>query len=416
MFGSIRLGTFRGIPIGMNWSVLVIGWLIAFSLAAQALPVQVPGLPDAAYWVAGLAAAGLFFGSLLAHELSHALVARREGLNVSGITLWLLGGVARMQGDAPSPGAEARISGVGPLTSFGLAIAFAVATAALGVAPSSDAISLGAAVAGWLAVVNLILALFNLLPGAPLDGGRLARALLWRWRGDKLQATRWSTGLGQLLGYGLMAIGLVRTLTGDIGGLWFVLLGVFLSTAAGAERRASELSEALRGTRVGDVMTRDPLRVPASLTVDTFVGAVLEGGGSTTWLTTGAGGVTTGMLSHDQVRNVRGDDRRYRRVGDLATPIEQVPLAYAHELVLEVLARLEGASPRAIVPAIGATGGIARDDIGSGLGGPAGADIVGIVTPEGVADAIRTGQLRSRSQDPRTASGDATRSAGRVLP
>ena len=118
MFGSFRLGTILGIPVGVNWSALLIAWLIAFSLAGQLLPAQVPGLDAALYWAVGALAAVLFFGSLLAHELSHAIVARHEGMTVSGITLWLLGGVARMDGDARSPGAEARIAGVGPLTSL----------------------------------------------------------------------------------------------------------------------------------------------------------------------------------------------------------------------------------------------------------------------------------------------------------
>ena len=262
MFGSIRLGTILGIPVGVNWTVLLIAWLIAFSLAAQLLPAQVPGLADAAYWVAGAAAAALFFGSLLAHELSHAVVARREGLKVSGITLWLLGGVATMKGEARTPGAEARIAGVGPLTSFLLAVAFGAAAIGLSLAPASDPVALAIAASGWLSLVNLVLAVFNLLPGAPLDGGRIARAIIWRWRRDKMQATRWSTGLGQVFGYGLAGIGVLRIAGGDLGGAWFLLLGFFLSSAAGAERRSSELLETLRGVSVGDIMTRDPLACP----------------------------------------------------------------------------------------------------------------------------------------------------------
>ena len=257
MFGSIRLGTILGIPVGVNWTVFLIAWLIAFSLASQLLPAQVPGLADAAYWVAAAAAAALFFVSLLAHELSHAIVARREGLTVSGITLWLLGGVAKMDGDSRTPGAEARIAGVGPLTSFLLAVAFGAGAIALSAAPPSDATSLAVAAAGWLSLVNFVLAVFNLLPGAPLDGGRIARALFWRWRRDKLQATRWSTGLGQIFGYGLAGIGVFRVVGGDLGGLWFLLLGLFLTAAAGAERRSVELFEAIRGVSVREIMTRE---------------------------------------------------------------------------------------------------------------------------------------------------------------
>ena len=295
MFGSFRLGTILGIPVGVNWSVLLIAWLIAFSLAGQLLPAQVPGLDAGLYWAVGALAAVLFFGSLLAHELSHAIVARREGLTVSGITLWLLGGVAQMDGDARSPGAEARIAGVGPLTSFALAAAFAAAAAGLTFAPPSDFVALATASAAWLALVNLVLGLFNLLPGAPLDGGRIMRATLWRLRQDKLQATRWATGLGQLLGYALLGIGILRVLSGDVAGIWFVLLGFFLSGAASAERRSTELLESLRGTRVGDIMTRQLLRVPSGLTVETFAAAAAEGRTSA-WLVVGPGGHVTGVL------------------------------------------------------------------------------------------------------------------------
>lgn len=202
MLASIRMGTILGIPLSVNWSVLLVGWLIAFSLAGQVLPAQVPDLSAGLYWAAGGVVALLFFGSLLAHELSHAVVARREGLSVSGITLWLLGGVARLEGHPPSPGAEARIAGAGPLASLGLALGFGVVALGIALVPASDLTALAFASAAWLSFVNLILAVFNLLPGAPLDGGRIARAVLWRLGRDKLRATRLATGLGQLLGYG----------------------------------------------------------------------------------------------------------------------------------------------------------------------------------------------------------------------
>ncbi len=374
MFGSFRLGTILGIPVGVNWSVLLIAWLIAFSLAGQLLPAQVPGLDAALYWAVGVLAAVLFFGSLLAHELSHAIVARREGLTVSGITLWLLGGVARMDGDARSPGAEARIAGVGPLTSLALAIAFAAAAAGLAFAPPSDFVALATAAAAWLALVNFVLGIFNLLPGAPLDGGRIMRALLWRLRRDKAQATRWATGLGQLLGYGLLGIGVLRVLAGDIGGIWFVLLGFFLSGAASAERRSTELLEALRGTRVGDIMTRQLLRVPSGLTVETFAAAATDGRTSA-WLVVGPGGHVTGVLGLEELRTVRGDERRSTRIGELAVPLESWPEAYADELVQDVLVRLDGSATRAVVRG--------RDE------DPA--VVLGILLPEDISRAVAMG-------------------------
>lgn len=396
MLGSIRIGTILGIPVGMNWSVLLVAWLIAFSLAGQVLPAQVPGLEGIVYWVAGAVVAALFFGSLLAHELSHALVARREGLQVSDITLWLLGGVARMEGEARSPGAEARIAGVGPLTSFALALVFGAVTVALALAPASEATALATAAAGWLSFVNLVLAVFNLLPGAPLDGGRIAHALFWRLRRDKLGATRWATALGQLLGYGLIAVGLLRAFAGDLSGIWFVLLGFFLNASAGAERRATELTHSLLGVTVGDVMTRYPLRVPAGLTVDTFMAAAPREDLPSSALITGPGGTTLGVLALRRLQTVRGDDRLTTRLGDLATPLDQAAAAYTDEPVLDVLARLHGDHASAVV----------RER----TSGPD--EVVGVLTPDGVSRAVEHG----RWQEGGASSTDGSTSEGRVLP
>jgi len=403
MFGSFRIGTILGIPVGANWTVLLIAWLIAFSLAGQVLPAQVPGLSDAAYWVAGAAAAALFFASLLAHELSHAIVARREGLTVSGITLWLLGGVATMNGETRTPGAEARIAGVGPLTSFLLALVFGAGAIGLTFLPASDAQALALAAAGWLSLVNLVLAVFNLLPGAPLDGGRIARAVFWRWRRDKLQATRWATGLGQLFGYGLAGIGVLRVVGGDLGGLWFLLLGFFLVAAAGAERRSFELLETLRGVRVRDVMTRDPLRAPASLTADTFLLAAMSESRASTWLVTGPGGVVTGLLGLGRLRGVRGEARRTTRIGELAQPIDSAPTVFADEQVIDVLKRFEGRETRAVV----------RERwTADEADGPA---IAGLLTPEDVSRAIEVGRM-ANGGDARTSSPERGPSEGPVWP
>ena len=222
--------------------------------------------------------------------------------------------------------------------------------------------------------MNLVLGVFNLLPGAPLDGGRIVRALLWRLRRDKVQATRWATGLGQLLGYALLGIGVLRALSGDIGGIWFVLLGFFLSGAASAERRSTELLESLRGARVGEVMTRQLLRVPSGLTVETFASAAAEGRTSA-WLVVGPGGHVTGVLGLDELRTVRGDERRRKRIGELAVPSESWPVAFEDELVKDVLVRLDGSTTRAVVR------GRDKD--------PAG--VLGLLLPEDISRAVAAG-------------------------
>ncbi len=250
-----------------------------------------------------------------------------------------------------------------------------------------------------MALVNLILAAFNMLPGAPLDGGRVARALFWRWRRDKLQATRWATGLGQLLGYGLVGIGLLRAIDGDLGGLWFLPLGFFLTSAAAAERTSTELTETLRGVRVGEIMTRDPMRVPGSLTVDVFVEYAVRESRASTWLVTGPGGLATGVLTLDQLRGVRGAARRTTRLGDLATALEQSPTAYADEEVVDVLQRLRGSAPRAVVRArVGWQG-----------------EVIGLLTPEDVDRSVQLGRLQG-GHGGLALNADNEQSQGRVLP
>lgn len=175
-----------------------------------------------------------------------------------------------------------------------------------------------------------------------------------------------------------------------------MLLGFFLATAASAERRSTELTESLRGVRVGDIMTRQPLRAPASLTVDTFEGAATSEGGSSTWLLTGPGGAVTSVLALERLRLVRGEDRRSRRIGELATPLEQSPIAFTDEAVTDVLDRLTGEAAHAVVRerAVGST------------------DIVGLLTPEDVRRTVE----RDRGSDDRTATADGEASKERALP
>src|SRR5918992_4812429 len=181
MRASISLGRIAGIKVGINASVLVIIAILVFGLATGMLPDGYPGRSTAAYVAAAIVAAVLFLASLLAHELAHSLVARRNGIEVESIVLWLLGGVAQLRGEAKTPGADFRIAVVGPLTSVGLAIVFGVAAGGL---IQLGAGGLATGVLTYLAATNAMLAIFNLIPAAPLDGGRVLRAALWRWRGN----------------------------------------------------------------------------------------------------------------------------------------------------------------------------------------------------------------------------------------
>ena len=186
MNDTFRLGRIGGVRVGVNWTVLVVFALVAYALAAERLPHTYKGLHPVVYALGGLLTAVAFLVSLLAHELAHAFVARRNGMKVEGVTLWLLGGVARFDGEPDSPGAELRIAGSGPLVSLLLGVVFGLAYAVLRVA-GMDGLVTGCF--AWLALINVVLALFNVIPAAPLDGGRLAHALLWRMSGDRTKAT-----------------------------------------------------------------------------------------------------------------------------------------------------------------------------------------------------------------------------------
>jgi Zn-dependent protease len=232
MHETFRLGHIAGIRVGVHWSVLVIFLIIAVGLSEGRLPEAHPGRSLWQYWLVGILTALVFFASLLAHEVAHAVVARRNGMEADSTTLWLLGGAARLKDEAPSPGAELRVAGVGPLVSLVLGIVFAALAAVL-VALGLSGLTVEAVV--WLAWINVLLAVFNALPAALLDGGRLLRAFVWWRTGNRLRATSVATSAGRVLGWLLVALGLYEVLLGALGGLWLALIGWFLIAAATVE-------------------------------------------------------------------------------------------------------------------------------------------------------------------------------------
>lgn len=210
MRASFRLGRIAGVPVGVNWSVLVIFVLIAWALSASLFPRSYPGHSTFAYVVAGLAAAVVFFLGLLAHEVAHAVIAKRNGIEVDSITLWLFGGVSELKGEAKDPGAELRIAGIGPLVSLVIGVFFGVIAALVALA-GGRGLLVGAL--SWLAGINVLLAIFNVLPAAPLDGGRLLHAVVWRATGDRTKASIVAARAGWGLGIILIVIGIWRFFT-----------------------------------------------------------------------------------------------------------------------------------------------------------------------------------------------------------
>jgi Zn-dependent protease/CBS domain-containing protein len=267
MDGSFQVMRLAGVPIRLHYTWLLAVGLVAWSLASGFFPSSYPGWEPSRYWIAGAAAALLLFLSVLVHELSHAAVARGRGFGVRGITLFVFGGVAEVEGEAERPLDEFLIAIVGPITSFAIAaLAWLLARAV------PDDTSMAHAIASYLAVANLILGLFNLVPGFPLDGGRVLRALVWALSGSLRTATNVASYTGQAIALGLVAWGVWRMVGGDLfGGMWTAFIGWFLNGAAEQTRRGFAAQQSFQGVRVADVMAPDPPFLAPDTPLDVFV-------------------------------------------------------------------------------------------------------------------------------------------------
>lgn len=271
--GSIKLVNLFGIRIGANPTWFIILFLVIFSLSGYFENI-LGGSQTQAYVVA-VASALLFFVSLIAHELGHALVARRLGIGISGIDLWLLGGVAKMTRDTRTAGEEFKVAAAGPAVTLVIVALCAVGSVAAGRSGSvleaatfnyaGDASPVLALVA-FLGLMNTVLFVFNLVPAFPLDGGRIAKALAWRLTGDRIKATRVAAWLGQSFGVGLMGLGAFLLVSSDGGfnGFWWLLLGFFIFQGARAAVSSTQFAQRLEGVTVADVMDSEPVAMPAA--------------------------------------------------------------------------------------------------------------------------------------------------------
>lgn len=376
---TLRLGRVAGIRVGVNWTVIVIFLLILGGTTATFSELY-PGRQPVVYGLAGLGAAVLFFLSLLAHELAHAVVAERNGIRCEGVILWLFGGVAKLLGEARDPGTDLRIAGVGPLVSFVLGLVFGALAVAVSVAGVSG---LPIGVLGWLALINVVLAVFNLVPASPLDGGRILRAVLWRWRGDRFRAAVSAARAGRVFGFLLVGVGLARAIFGDLGGLWFVLIGWFVATAANAEEQHARVQDALAGVRVGDVMTIDPVSVPPTLTVAQLLDDYIWRNRFSAFPVIDPYGRPYGLVTLNRLKDVPVERRADVTVADVAAAADDVPVAAPSQPLVELLTDLRG-------------GGDGRALVVDG------GRVVGIVSPRDVARMLEIAELRSQGlQGPR---------------
>jgi len=262
--GSVRIGRLAGIPIGINPLWLLIVALITWSLGTAYYPDQVSGIAPTAAYALGLASALLLFASIVLHELGHAVVARRCGVTIEGIDLWLLGGVAKLRGSPHRPEDELRYAAAGPAVTVGIALFFGLVVLALPTG-TPDAVR---ALIEYQLFINVMILAFNLLPAFPLDGGRILRALAWSRVGDMTRATSIAATVGRGFAYGFIFIGVLAALQGAPGGLWLSLIGLFLALAGRAEESAQQVRTALGGHQAGELMAFPAVVIPAELTVE----------------------------------------------------------------------------------------------------------------------------------------------------
>ncbi len=332
---GVKIAEVWGIPIGVHPSWLVVFALFAWSLARGYFPIEYPGWDVVTYWTVGAVTALLAFGSVLVHELGHSRVALRNGLPIRGITLFVFGGVAQIGREAATPGAEFRIAIAGPLTSFALAALFAGARVLAG------DVDVVAAPALWLARINVTVALFNLLPGFPLDGGRVLRAIVWRRTGSFERATRAAALTGGIMANGFIILGLLGALRGNVvGGIWIALIGWFLENAARQTGAQVGTAALLRGITVGQVMTRECPKVPGDMRLERLVHDEVLAAGRRCFFVVDADRLR-GMLTLSDVKAIPRERWSMTPVEEVMTPLAKLATVTSRDDLLVALRAMD---------------------------------------------------------------------------
>ena len=333
---AIRLGRIAGIEIGLDYSWFVIFALVTYGFANSGLPVAYPQWSGAAYWSTGVAISLLFFASILAHELGHSLVAIRTGTPVRSITLFIFGGVAGMAREPGRALHEFLIAIAGPLVSLGLAALF---FGLFQLAPVNTPL---AALTEFLALINLVVAVFNMLPGFPMDGGRVLRAALWGLKGDLLWSTKVATWIGRGMAYALMAWGVYMALVWGqwFSGLWRVRIATFIHTAAVRSYQQVAFLAKLRRRRVGEVMSPAPASLPAEVSVADVVGNDLRWGSQPAWPVV-ENGTTLGLLTRDDLHAVPWETRAGTAVAEILPSKWPTLVAHLDDTLADVFQRLD---------------------------------------------------------------------------
>ncbi len=337
---SIRLGRILGIEIGLHYSWFIIAMLIVFSLNGHFHQVN-PQWSAALRWSLATMTALLFFASIVAHELSHAAVAKARGIPVKSITLFALGGVANIEKESSDASSEFWMAIAGPITSAVIGLLFVGIARIVGWQPHAGTppapLSAGLL---WLGYINIALAVFNMIPGYPLDGGRVLRAIVWGINHNLNRATKIVASVGQFIAVAFIVFGFFRFFyAGAFGGLWLAFIGWFLADAAAASQSSVEMSAAIADIRVGDVMSRDCLPVDASKNLARFVDEYLLRTGRQCF-TVVQNGRQLGIATIDDLKRVARNRWPFMKVADIARPLDELqtlspetPLAQAFDLI-----------------------------------------------------------------------------------
>jgi Zn-dependent protease/CBS domain-containing protein len=323
MRAQIKLGRIFGIDIGLHYSWLIIATLITLSLSGHFKTTN-PQWSDAAVWLTALVTAVLFFTTILVHELSHSIVARLHGLQVRSIVLFALGGVSQIEKDSPNARTEFWIGIAGPIASVVIGILCLGSALSFGWTPEGNPATPVLAVLVWLGYINLLLAGFNMVPGFPLDGGRVLRGIIWWITGVRSRATQIAAQVGEFVSYAFIIMGLIRFFGGaGLGGLWISFIGWFLLDASRASQAQITMTEALQGIQVGDVMSRDFATVDSRSNIRDFANEQLLRSGRRCFIVMENGRIS-GLITPQEVRNIPHAQWPYKTVDDAMRPLDQI--------------------------------------------------------------------------------------------
>jgi Zn-dependent protease len=337
MPGTLRIGKIAGIDIEVHVSWIIILVLLTVSLATGWFPQLYPGWSTATYWLIALPSSLLLFVSVLLHELAHSLVARRRGVPVKSITLFIFGGVSNIEREPASPGIEFQLAFVGPLTSLVIGVVCYLIQL-----PLRSTNSPLEGILFYLAVTNVLLGLFNLVPGFPLDGGRVLHSIVWRLTGNPRQATRVASMTGQVIAYLFILLGIWIFFAGDIlDGIWFGFVGWFLLSAAQSANALGMLTSALRGVTVGEVMNPKPATVPADLSLQQLVDAYFLPGGLRYALVMQVDHLV-GLITLGDIRHIPRDQWEQVPVSTAMIPLARLHVATPQQSLSDVLPLMAG--------------------------------------------------------------------------